>query len=197
MCGSHAGSQASLLALQTEPCPHTLTLKLYEERQVILIPRVLLQGQIWKTRRLLLFLKSYLAKRVFGSERCSSIIPFILKMFGYNQKYFLSHWVKCINQSPINKLSCWQPESDCLWNNVRCCFRDSYELDSLDFVACCSCISLNRLCESFQLPAQLQILYQGGKFLLFTTRASEKDSFSQEAMFFLPIYCTFQGCLEI
>ena len=46
-------------------------------------------------------------------------------------------------------MSCWQPESDCLWNNVRCCFKESYDLDSLDFVACCSCISPSRLCKVF------------------------------------------------
>lgn len=42
------------------------------------------------------------------------------------------------------------------WNNVRCCFKDCWVLESLDFVAWSSCVSLSALWEGSQLPAQLQ-----------------------------------------
>lgn len=45
-----------------------------------------------------------------------------------------------MNQSPINNLSCWQPESEVL-------FQRRYVLQSLDFFACCSSVSLCQLWE--------------------------------------------------
>lgn len=40
-----------------------------------------------------------------------------------------------MNQSPINNLSCWQPESEVL-------FQRRYVLQFLDFFSCCSSVSL-------------------------------------------------------
>lgn len=42
------------------------------------------------------------------------------------------------------------------WNNVRCCFKDCWVLESLDFVAWSSYVSLSALWKGSQLPAQLQ-----------------------------------------